>query len=441
MKRRKFLTSMGLTTLGLSLLKTAIANGVGMPTLEDLEGATVPATGPTGKVVVVGGGMAGTTVAKFLRLWGGTGLDVTLVEPNTSYISNIFSNMVLTGERTLSQLTFSYTTLASKYGVKVQKYSVTSIDPVGKTVTLSNGSKLIYDRLVLAPGIDFDPLPISGTAANIAKVVHAWKAGAQTTNLQNQIKAMTKSDTFILTIPPKPYRCPPGPYERACVVADYLKRVKGGGKVIILDANAGIQAEPVNFNTAFTVTHKNIITYVPNAALTSINADTMTVVTTAGTFKGKVINAIPIHKAGSLISSSNIGINNAGGGKWAGVNLLTYESTVPGLAGIHILGDASSTTQPKAGHIANAEAKVCADAIIQLFSGGTVNQNPITNSSCFTPITSTTVSWLSVVYRYDPTTGTMVPTGNGVTESAGATSKNYEEMLKWFNNLMSDTFA
>jgi hypothetical protein len=223
-------------------------------------------------------------------------------------------------------------------------------------------------------------------------------------------------------------------------VADYLKRVKGGGKVIILDANSGIQAEPENFTRAFTVTHKGIITYVPNAILSSINADTGTVyTTTAGTFKGKVINAIPTHKAGNLITQSGIGLANASGGRWAGVNVLTYESTA--VPNVHIIGDSSSTTQPKAGHIGNAEAKVCAAAIIQLLKGETVNPAPVTNSSCFTPITQTTASWLSVVFKYDPATGTMVPAGNGVTESAGATSENYEDMLKWFNNLMSDTFG
>jgi sulfide dehydrogenase [flavocytochrome c] flavoprotein chain len=438
MDRRKFFSNLGLSALGIPLMTSAF------PEVVRAADTLISGTA-SGRVIVVGGGMAGTTAAKFLRLWGGAGMDVTLVEPNATYYSNIFSNMVLTGERTLSQLSFSYSTLISKYGVKVQPYSVKSIDPAGKKVTLSSGTTLSYDRLILAPGIDFEPLPISGTAANQAKIVHAWKAGQQTVSLQNQIKAMTKSDIFIMTIPPKPYRCPPGPYERACVVADYLKNNKGGGKVVILDANSGIQAEPNNFTNAFNNTHKGIITYVPDAPVTSVNADTMTVTTPKGSFKGKVINAIPIHKAGNLITSSGLGLANAPGpnnipAKFAAVNVLTYESTA--VPGIHIIGDSSATTQPKAGHIANAEAKVCAAAIIELLSfpdGSTVNQSPVTNSSCFTPITKTTASWLSVVYKYQ--NGIMVPAGNGVTESNGATSENYEDMLKWFNNLMSDTFA
>jgi len=431
MERRRFLQNLGATAVGFSFLKSSMAAQFS---------ASAEAVG---RVVVVGGGMAGTTVAKYLRFWGGAGMDVTLVEPNATYYSNIFSNMVLTGERTLSQLSFNYNTLKSKYGVKVQNYSVKTIDPVGKKVTLSNGVILPYDRLVLAPGIDFEPLPnLTGSAANQAKIVHAWKAGAQTVSLQNQIKSMTSKDTFILTIPPAPYRCPPGPYERACVVADYLKRTKGGGKVIVLDANSKILAEPLNFTKAFNETHKGIITYVPNASIASINADTMKITTTSGAiYSGKVINSIPTHKAGNLITQSGIGLNNSLDSKWAAVNVLSYESTNLALAGIHIIGDSSSTTQPKAGHIANAEAKVCADAIIQLLKNGTVNPVPMTNSSCFTPITKTTASWLSAVYRYDPTSNTMQPTGNGITESNGANSENVEDMLKWFNNLMADTFA
>lgn len=432
MQRRNFLQSVGAAGLGLTAFRSALGQSSPSP------------IGAIGRVVVVGGGMGGTTVAKFLRLWGGSGLDVTLVEPNPTYFSSIFSNMVLTGERSLNQLAFNYATLASKYGVKVVTASVTSIDPIGRRVALSDGRSLSYDRLVLSPGIDFESLPLTGSAANQAKIVHAWKAGPQTTALKAQIQSMTSADTFIMTIPPKPYRCPPGPYERACVVADYLKRVKGGGKVVILDANPGIQAELVNFTRAFASTHKGIITYVPNASITGIDADTMTVTTaTAGSFKGRVINAIPTHKAGKLITASGIGLANAPGpnaapAKFAGVDVLTYESTA--VPFVHVLGDASATTQPKAGHIANAEAKVCADAIIQLLTGGTVNPSPVTNSSCFTPITRTTASWLSVVFRYDPGTRTMVPTGNGVTESLDANSENYEDMLKWFTNLMSDTF-
>jgi len=441
MKRKQFLTSLGATTLGLSLGKSAIAaSASGNDTKQVYNAALNPVPGQTfavGKVVVVGGGMAGTTAAKFLKLWGGSGIEVTLVSPTDAYYSNIFSNMVLTGERSLSQLTFNYSNLKTNYGVNFIKDSVQSINVGGKTVGLAGGGSLPYDRLILALGIDFQPIPnFTGTLANKAKIVHAWQAGSQTSSLKSQLQAMTKLDTFILAIPPKPYRCPPGPYERACVVADYLKRVKGGGKVIVLDANPSIQAEPTNFTNAFNITHKGIITYVPNAIINSVNADTMTVNTTVGSYKGRVLNIIPKHKAPALIFDA--GLNNSPDTNWAAVNELTYESTkFPG-SGIHVIGDSCYTAkQPKAGHIANAEAKVCADAIIQLLGGGAVNPAPVTNSSCFTPITSTTASWLSAVYRYDGVQ--MSPVGGAATESNGANSHNYEDMNKWFNNLMADT--
>lgn len=441
MKRRSFLTNLGATGVGLSLFgKAAHADIKGDAPYAMFNMALNPvpiSAGATGNVVVVGGGMAGTTIAKYLRLWGGSGLSVTLVEPNANYNSNIFSNMVLTGDKTLAQLTFNYNNLVSNYGVTLLNSSVTNINVGGKTVDLANGSTLSYDRLVLALGIDFDTLPfIDSSNANVSKIVHAWQAGPQTTNLQKQIQAMTKSDTFILVIPPAPYRCPPGPYERACVVADYLKRVKGGGKVVVLDANAAITAQPTNFGNAFNVTYKGIITYVPGATLTSIDAANMTVNTSKGSYKGKVINAIPTHKAPKLIFDA--GLNTSTDGRWAKVNELTYESTLGN--GIHIIGDSCNTKkQPKAGHIANAEAKICADAIIKSLTGGTINPSPVTNSSCFTPITQTTASWLAAVYKYDAIQGAMWPFGGGAVESAGANSHNFEDMNSWFTNLMADT--
>ncbi|MBJ6609616.1 MAG: NAD(P)/FAD-dependent oxidoreductase [Candidatus Thiothrix moscowensis] len=423
----------------LRYLSMGAAAGLTLPLEQVLAAAAVPGnTGANGRVVVVGGGMAGAAVAKYLRLWGGTGVKVTLVEPNAIYYSNIFSNKVLTGDTTLAKLSFNYTALKKNYGINIVNKAVTGIDPLLKQVTLTGGSKLPYEYLVLAPGIAFDASPVSGTGTNKAKIVHAWQAGAQTTALQNQIKAMTNKDTFILTIPPKPYRCPPGPYERACVVADYLTRVKKGGKVIVLDANNGILAEPNNFGKAFTSIHKNI-TYVPNAILNSIDADTGTVNTAVGSFKGKVINAIPAQRAASIITQSGLGLANDTTGKWAGVDLLSYESTA--VAKIHVIGDSHASGQPKAGHIANAEAKVCADAIVRAMRGESPNPNPRTNSACYTPITKTTASWLSVAFKYDPALKTMVPAGAGVVESATINKDNYEEMNKWFSNLMSDTFA
>ena len=182
----------------------------------------------TGRVVVIGGGMAGLAAAKYLKVWGGSGVQVTLIERNPSYTSNILSNLVLTGQRTLSSLVYSYATVKQNYGVDIRQGTVVGIDPVSKKVTLADGSTLAYDRLIVAPGVVFDVLPGLESDAARSRVVHAWQAGPETTTLRNQLLAMPAGGTFVMTIPASPYRCPPGPYERACVVADWLKRNKPG---------------------------------------------------------------------------------------------------------------------------------------------------------------------------------------------------------------------
>jgi NADPH-dependent 2,4-dienoyl-CoA reductase/sulfur reductase-like enzyme len=288
--------------------------------------------------------------------------------------------------------------------------------------------------LVVAPGIDFDTIPGLETAAAQAKVTHAWKAGTQTTTLRNQLLAMKPGGVFAMTIPPKPYRCPPGPYERACVVADWLKKNRKGSKVIVLDANPGITAEPLAFADAFNVVHKGVIEYRPGIKINSIDASTMTLNTSAGNLQANVINAIPAHRAGKVVTDN--GLANVEG-RWAGVDVLTYQSTVA--PGIHIIGDASATTQPKAGHIANQEAKICADAIVRLLAGGSPDPSPITNSACYSPITSDTASWLTAVFAYDGSNMQAVPGASG--EASARSQDNYKEMFKWFNTLMEDSFA
>lgn len=393
-------------------------------------------TGIAGRVVVIGGGMAGATVAKYLRLWGGTGVAVTLVERETAYASNILSNLVLNGQRTLQSLQFGYTNLASRYGIRLVKGDVMSIDATGHSISLADGSKLPYDRLVVAPGVEFDTIAGLESPAAQALVPHAWKAGPQTTQLRNMLLAMKPGGVFAMTIPAKPYRCPPGPYERACVAADWLKKNRAGSKVIVLDANPGIIAEPLAFANAFDVVHKGTIEYHAGVSINSIDATTMSLNTSLGNLKANVINAIPSHKAGKVVTSN--GLANSGG-RWAGVDVLTYQSTAA--PGIHVIGDSSATTQPKAGHIANQEAKVCADAIVRLLAGRSPDPAPITNSACYSPITADTASWLTAVFAYDPATRSMQPVPGSAGEAAGRSTENYKEMFQWFNTLMEDSFA
>ena len=433
MNRRDFFRLASMAGIGASAISWAgLASAATAPQL-----GTVPTnTGISGRVVVIGGGMAGATVAKYLRLWGGTGVSVTLVERDSAYTSNILSNLVLNGQRTITSLQYGYSNLATRYGIRMVKGDVTAIDPVGHSVTLADGSKLPYDRLVIAPGVEFDIYPGLETAAAQAKVPHAWKAGVQTTQLRNMLVDMKAGEIFVMTIPAKPYRCPPGPYERACVVADWLKKNRAGSKVIVLDANPGITAEPLAFTNAFDVVHKGVVEYHPGVTINSIDASTMTLNTNLGNLKAKVINAIPPHKAGKVVIDN--GLANAGG-RWAGVDVLTYQSTAA--PGIHVIGDASATTQPKAGHIANQEAKICADAIVRLLAGRSPDPSPITNSACYSPITADTASWLTAVFAFDPVSRTMQPVPGAAGEAAARSKDNYEEMFKWFNTLMQDSFA
>ena len=471
MRRRHFIQTAG--ALGASLAGTHLALAADNP-LTSAYRAPVPAdTGASGTVIVVGGGMAGATAAKYLRIWGGKRVNVVLIDATAGYTSNIMSNLVLTGARTLSSLNFPRDQLATRYGVQLVQGRVSAIVPAGSGPggkVLVGGTEIAYTRLVVAPGIEFDPVP--GVPDNLQGYYpHAWQAGAQTTELRRQLLAMpASSGVFLMSIPAAPYRCPPGPYERACLIADWLRSHKPGSRLVLLDANLDITAEKETFSRAFNELYADIIEYHPATMISSVQPGvagggtvytehTRAVVGADGTssiqpsgvagpsFDGvDVVNPITPHRAGSVLASVP-GILK--GGRWAPVNVLSYESSVPG---IHVIGDACKTTQPKAGHIANQEAKVCADAVTRLLRGDTqLDQNLVTNSACFSPITATQASWLTAVFHYDPVSGTMKkylrPAGStaaGVLADGEAgqwTTENFSQMGHWFRQLMADSFA
>ncbi|MFO1484111.1 MAG: FAD/NAD(P)-binding oxidoreductase [Verrucomicrobiaceae bacterium] len=387
-------------------------------------------------VLVVGGGFGGATVAKYLKMWGGN-IDVTLIDRNASHYACILSNLVITGALPMSRIQLGYTNLQTKRGVGFAQGEALAVDPVAKTVTVQIGSAYYaysYDKLVLAPGIEF--INPAGNY-NDQLTPHAWKAGPQTLLLKNQLSAMTKGQTFVMTIPKTPYRCPPGPYERACSVADYLKRKKSGAKIIVLDANPSIQAEPVNFGNAFNKTYKGVLTYVPNATVASVDSASKTIVTSQGTFKGAVLNVIPNQRAGQIVT--NAGLVNDPTGRWAMVNPLNYASTM--YPDIHILGDSQGTGQPKSGHMANSQAKVCADAIIRAFNGEAPDPSPVTSSACFSPITSTTASWLTATFQYDSSTKAMKRVDASFAEAPQPTSDGMQQMFFWADNIFADAFG
>jgi NADPH-dependent 2,4-dienoyl-CoA reductase/sulfur reductase-like enzyme len=448
MKRRQFIGLFGASALGLLLSESVLGDFKRTTTTTSI--SMVPAdTGAVGSVVVVGGGMAGATAAKFLRLWGGSKVKVTLIDQNATYASNIMSNLVLNGSTTMSQLTYNYNTLKTVYGINFVQGSVVGIvPPVGSgtgSVRLANGTSIVANKIILAPGIEFDAVPGLTPALQDNYVTHAWKAGAQTTRLAAQIRNMPVGGTFVMTIPAAPYRCPPGPYERACVVADWVKKNKGpNARVIVLDANPFIQAERVGFERAFSVTHAGVIDYRPSQSVASVAVSTTggkhAVTTNTTTLYADVLNVIPSHKAGKIITD-NPALANVSGGRWAGVDVRSYEST--GVPNVYVIGDSAASGQPKAGHIANQEAKLCADAITRALRGDLIpNPAPKTNSACYSPITADTASWLTAVYGYDAVNKKMVLVpGAGPIEAAAATQDNFNDMKKWFATLMSDSFA
>jgi NADH dehydrogenase FAD-containing subunit len=401
------------------------------------------------RVLVVGGGFGGATVAKYLRMWGGN-IDVTLIDANPTHVSCILSNLVVTGALPMSRITLGFDALQANHGVKIVQGKAVAINAARNRLTIRQdgvNQVLPYDHLVLSPGIDF-VAPAGNWNANLTP--HAWKAGPQTTLLKKQLASMLGNDTFVMTVPKAPYRCPPGPYERACVVADYLKR-KGrtGARVIVLDANAGITAEPEAFGHAFNVTHAGVIEYYPNASVLSVDSATRSIETTAKTVtNAKVLNYIPNQRAGAI--AAKLPLNSTG---FVPVNPLTY--AVDGYPNIHVIGDACAVPSsdgkpvPKSGHMANSEAKICADAIVRALNGEAPDENIATSSACFSPITNRTSSWLSTNFIYGDifdASGNVKGKGMhrvdiGEAPTNGVDNDSYQDMFTWADSMFADSFT
>jgi len=405
------------------------------------------------RIAIVGGGFAGATLAKYLRLWSDGKIQVTMIDKNPDHVSCVLSNLILNDRLQLDDITLSYTPLQDNYGVIVKQGLVNDVTGGDvKTVHLDNNDSIICDYVVLAPGIEFIDIPglKSGDTNNFDLVPHAWIAGSQTELLRDQLNTMQKGDTFVMTVPLSPYRCPPGPYERACVVADYIKRVKGEGKVIVLDPHPEITIEKETFELAFNGIYKDIVTYVPNAKLNSIeiksNGEKLAK-TSVGDYTAKVINVIPTHKAGKIVE--DLGLLPIGE-RFAPVDPVSYESTER--TGVYVIGDSNNSGQPKSGHMANAQAKVCADAIIRTIASKTTSEDFVhdparlknikTNSACYSPITYDEASWLTAVFAYETTENSMklVTDSFATSHSPHWSNENFEDMFDWANSLFSNTF-
>lgn len=398
------------------------------------------------KVVIVGGGVGGATAAKYIRMMDSS-VSVTLIEKNADYHTCFMSNEVLGGERTIDSIRFDYKGL-EKHGVKVVKDEVTAIDGEKMTVSTKGGESFKYDRCIVSPGVSFKPMEGYDDAA-MEKMPHAWKAGPQTVLLRKQLEAMKDGGTFLMRAPNNPFRCPPGPYERVCQVANYFKHHKPKSKIVVLDpkdkfSKFGLFMEAWKSYYGYG-TDKSLITWVKGAdggVVESVDAGAMTLNTELDEYKGDVVNVIPDQQAGAIALSAGLADDSG----WCPVNLKTFESTL--VANVHVIGDAAiQSPLPKSGYAANSEAKVAAAAVVALLKGDAAPQPSYVNT-CYSIVAPEDGISVAMVYRYNNDTnkidkvkgsGGLTPGGEGY--DAAMRKREVQYAYSWFGNITQDIFG
>jgi NADPH-dependent 2,4-dienoyl-CoA reductase/sulfur reductase-like enzyme len=419
MQRRDFLKA------GAAAAAMGLAGCAGMP------GAS------KARVVVVGGGYGGATAAKYIRLLDPS-IEVVLVEPSEAFVSCPISNLVLGGVKTMADITTPYTGLANNHGVRLVRDMATAIDADRKQVRLAKGDPIPFDRVIVSPGIDFiaGAIPALASAEAQARVLHAWKAGPQTVALRRQLEEMPDGGVYVLAIPEAPYRCPPGPYERACQVAAYFKARKPKSKVLVLDANADVTSKGPLFKKAWAELYKGILEYRGNSKAVDVDLRAGAVKLELEDVKGNVLNVVPPMKAGA-IADPFITANK----RWCGVDWLTFESQAA--KGVHILGDStlSAPLMPKSGHMANGHGKACAAAVVALLNGESPNPAPTLTNTCYSFVSATEVVHVASVHKYDTKDRTFktVPGSGGV--SAGRNELEAGYAMNWARNIWADTLG
>ena len=408
--------------------------------LASLYGCASMGTKASGHVVVVGGGYGGATVAKYLRMWSEGGIKVTLIERQTDFISCPISNLVIAGEKTMADITMSYSGLKNTWGINVIQDEVVSVNADKRTVKLGKGDEIAYDRLVLSPGIEFmyNDLPSLNNADAQAKIPHAWKAGPQTVALRKQLEDMKDGGVYAITIPKAPYRCPPGPYERASLIASYFKAKKPKSKVLILDANEDVQSKKALFMKAWGDLYKDHLEYRNNSELKEVDVASKTANLEFDKVKADVLNVIPPQKAGAIATQTGLKLVN---NRWVDINWLTMESVSH--PGIHVLGDAvfPAPTMPKSGHMANQHAKLAAAAIIALQAGEAPNPAPLVMNTCYSFVDPKNVIHVSSVHTYDAATKTMQPVKGAGGVSAARNELEAKAAMGWAQNIWADMLA
>lgn len=425
-----------------SLSRRAVLHGTAALGLLGLGACATTSIPSRAKVVVIGGGYGGATAAKYLRWLSDYKIDVVLIEPQEAFVSCPMSNLVLSGVKQMDYLTTPYTGLSRRHGVTVVRDRAQSVDTRAKTVTLANGPVIGYDKLIVSPGIDLMFNGIEGLqqAQQDGLILQAWKAGAETLALRRQLEAMPDGGVFAITIPEQPYRCPPGPYERASVVAGYFKAHKPRSKVLILDANPDVISKGALFKKVWAEQYKGILEYRSQHRVTAVDAKAGVIkFDVQDDVKAQVLNVLPAMRAGAIAVQA--GLNNQANNRWCGVNYLNFESTAA--KDVHVLGDAilAAPAMPKSGHMANSQAKVAAAAIVAEMAGWAINPAPMLTNTCYSFIDPKNSIHVASVHEYVAAEKTFKTVAGSGGVSAAPSELEGVYALSWASNIWADTLA
>jgi len=384
-------------------------------------------------VVVIGGGYGGATAAKYIRMWDPS-IEVVLVERDASFVSCPISNLVLAGYSSMEEISRGYDGLR-RHGVTVVRDEVTAIDTARKSVKLANGADIAYERLIVSPGVDFEFSEVEGyeSVMQAGAVLHAWKAGPQTVALRRQLEQMSDGGVYVLSVPMAPYRCPPGPYERASMVAAYFKQAKPRSKVLVLDANADVTSKAGLFKRAWSDLYPGILEYRGSAKVVGVERGAVR--TDFETIRGDVLNVVPPHRAGDIAMKSGLITTN---NRWCDVDWRTMESKAA--KGVHVLGDAtlSASGMPKSGSMANNHAKIAAAAVVELLNGRAPQPMKIINT-CYSFVSQKEAIRVSSVHEWDGTTLQPVKGAGGVSAARSEAEGTYA--WNWARTIWADSLA
>lgn len=390
------------------------------------------------RVVVIGGGFAGTTASKYLSIFSNHQIKVTLIEPDAEFVSCPLSNLVIGGSKVMADITRGYGSLQKNYNTQIVKDWVKSIDPVKKVVNTQSGLHFAYDELIVSPGVELMYSSVLGLlrAKEEGRILQAWSAGDETKLLRGQLQGLEDGGVFAISIPELPYRCPPGPYERASQVAHYFKNYKPKCKVIIVDANQDITSKGALFKKFWIENYPNHLEYRAEHKVIEVDAKTNTLkFEIQDDLQAQVLNVLPSMRAGAIAVQTGLANINK---RWCEVDFLSFESTV--IPHIHVLGDSvqAGPYMPKSAHMANAHAKVAAAAIVAKLCNFEMNTQPFLTNACYSFVDPEQAIYIASVHQYDSSEKTfkILPNAGGI--SAQASKKEGDFAFGWAQNIWAD---